>query len=119
MSKTYGLPIPFLESIPKLFRKDPDSGWTALSSKMDSILSTVVEEVLRLYSLKVPEQIPASLLEELGDYVAAGLKPWDSDTTRRKKIEAAVRGHKRRGSWVDDAKPKIDAIAGGDRKSVG
>jgi len=118
MSKNYGLPIPFIESILKLHRQNTDSGWTALSGKMDSILTEAVEEVLELYSLKVPERIPASLLEELGDYVAAGLKPWDSDTIRRKKIEAAVRGHKRRGSWTDDAKPKIDAISGGDSQIV-
>lgn len=119
MSKNYGLPIPFIEHVPDIFRQDADDSMTALADKMDTIMASVVAEILRLYDLKLPDQCPAGLLDELGYYVAAGILNTDTETIKREKIATAVQGHKVRGSWVNDAKPKVDAIAGGDSKIWG
>ncbi len=114
MSKNYGLPIPFIEHVPDIFRQDADDSMTALADKMDSIMGTVVAEILRLYDLKLPDQCPTGLLDELGHYLAAGILNTDTERIKREKIATAVQGHKVRGSWTFDAKPKVDTIAGGD-----
>jgi len=114
MSKNRGLPIPFIEHVPDIFRQDADDSMTALADKMDSIMTEVVAEILRLYDLKLPDQCPADLLDELGYYVAAGILNTDTAMIKRGKIATAVQGHKIRGGWINDAKPKIDTIVGGD-----
>ncbi len=109
-----GLPIPFVDYLPKIIRQDPDAKAIALAAKMDSIMLGVLEDVIGLNDLRDPARCPADLLVELGDMLAAGILPGDSELIRRRKIASAVQGHKLRGSWAYDAKPKVDAIAGGD-----
>ena len=58
------------------------------------------------------------LLDRIGYGFNAGINARDSDALKRKKIARAVSGHKQRGSFKLDAKPKIDAICGGDSKII-
>ncbi len=110
------LPIPASEYIPKLYQDDPL--FSVLAAKMDSSIATMCDDIAGLETLHQPERCPSGLLEEFGYWLAAGILSADGDRTKREKIATAVDGHKKRGSWTDDAKPKVDAIAGGDSSIV-
>jgi hypothetical protein len=106
------LPIPFKRYIPRLYWDDPNSD--ILADKADAHLEEWKLDICRLSWLYQPERCPSELLNELGAWMNAGIAPGDSDDSKRKKILTAVQGHKRRGSWTQDVKPKIDTVAGGD-----
>lgn len=106
------LPIPADRYIPAIYPRD--ALLTALADKMDEHIEGWRDDVIQLEWLHQPERCPSALLGELGYWLAAGLDSNDTDRQKREKIAAAVQGHKRRGSWADDAKPKVDAVAGGD-----
>lgn len=106
------LPIPFEQFIPRSFNRD--AKLLAFANKMDEILNGLRDDTLGLNTLINPFKIPAQLLDNLGYYLNAGINDQDTEHEKRIKIAGAVAGHKRRGSWNNDAKPKIDLIAGGD-----
>ena len=106
------LPLPTDRYIPKLYPRD--SLLAALTDKMDEHIEAWRDDAASLAWLHQPERCPADLLDELGYWLAAGLDDNDTDRQKREKIAMAVQGHKRRGSWSEDAKAKVDAIAGGD-----
>ena len=106
------LPIPFEKYVPKFYERD--TKLNAFTDKIDEILGYLKDETIDLNTLIDPMRIPAALLVNLGYYLNAGIISTDSETVRRIKVATAVQGHKRRGSFNLDAKPKIDAIAGGD-----
>ena len=98
--------------IPKFFERD--TKLLSFISTVDSILDELKLETISLNDLIDPMKIPSGLLDNLGYYLSAGLVSTDSETIKRQKIATAIQGHKRRGSFNLDAKPKIDAIAAGD-----
>lgn len=106
------LPIPFIDYVPSGYTRD--AKLTAFCDKIDSILTDLKDDTTGLNTFIDPMRIPANLISELGYLLNAGINPFDDETTRRKKVATAVAGHKKRGSFVYDAKPKIDIIAGGD-----
>ena len=106
------LPTPFEKFIPKIYRRD--SGLVAMSDKADTHISDWKADILRIASFIDPARIPNNLLVEVGDMLSAGIGAEDSDRIKREKIVNAVVGHKQRGLWVEDVKPKVDAVAGGD-----
>lgn len=114
------LPIPFENYVPKLLKDSlpNDAAGTALVNKADVHLQEWSNESLEIYYLKWPERCPSSLLEELGNYLAAGIFSFDSETTKRQKIYNAIDRHKRRGSWENDAKLIVDAICGNNSSLV-
>ena len=105
------LPTPLANFIPKTYRRD--AGLTALADKADTHMAEWKADILRIAALIDPARIPNNLLVEMGTLLAAGIVAEDSDRTKREKISNAIMGHKQRGLWEEDAKPKIDAIAGG------
>ena len=114
------LPIPFDEHIPKLYLKDGKR--TALGNKADSHLEAWQKDVLDIETFKDASRCPSGFLEELGYLLSAGIVLGDDERRKREKILEAIEGHKNRGLWIADAKPRIDGIAGGDSqiiKSVG
>ena len=104
------LPLPFENHIPYLLRENMDDKGQAFVDKVDSLIEEISQEVLEMYWFKVPYRAPADFLNELGAYINANITPTDSERTKRSKIENAVKGHKLRGTWEDDAKLRIDAI---------
>lgn len=111
------LPTPFKEFIPRAYWDDPLSD--VLAAKADEHVGEWRDDVLALAQLIDPARIPATLLDELGYTLNAGLFQADNERAKREKIRSAIQGHKKRGSWADDAKPKVDAIAGGDAQLYG
>lgn len=111
-------PIPIENFLPKIYRDNPDAAYLALAAKMNSILTAWETELLELYFLKVADRCPVLLLDELGNNFAAGLKQYDTETIKRKKIDGAVAQHKIRGLWLTDVKVKIDTITGYDAQLV-
>jgi hypothetical protein len=105
-------PVPFKDYIPRIYWDDPQTD--ALAAEIDADLTEWFDDIRDLERLRDPARIPASLIEELGDLLNAGLQSFNSDRIRREKVYTAIQGHKRRGSWELDAKTKVDAIAGGD-----
>ena len=105
------LPESFESFIPKFYTRD--AKLTAFADKMDSIIADLKSDTLGLNDLITPEKIPADLIVELGYLLNAGINEQDDERTRRQKVQGAVDGHKQRGSFSLDAKPKIDNIAGG------
>lgn len=108
------LPLPFESFVPKLIRENPTDDSTAMINAVQTYLELIRDEVLELCHLYDPARVPVSILDELGYMLNAGFQATDSERTRREKLAFAIQGHKRRGSWSQDAKPKIDAIVGGD-----
>lgn len=107
------LPIPFEDYVPQLLRENIDNKGQAFVDKVTSITEDIRDETLEVYYInKVVERVPETFLDELGYFLNAGLKNTDSDMTKRNKIVNAIQGHKNRGTWEGDAKPKIDAITG-------
>ena len=105
-------PTPSLNYFPKSYRDNPSDGITALSSALDYQINGLETEILQLAWLKQIEKCPSQFLDEFGYLFSAGLLNSDSDRTKRQKIKSAIMTQKRRGSWVDNAKPVIDAITG-------
>lgn len=111
------LPVPFKEFIPKIYHEDPLSD--ALAEKADETIERLFSSTDGISFLRDPARAPAVALEEFGLMLEAGFVPGDSDSIRRQKIATAVEGHKRRSTWMNDAKPKVDAVAGGDSQLFG
>ena len=106
------IPVDIDIYIPKFYRRD--AKLTAFILKVNSILADLKSDTLGLNTLIDPHRIPAALISELGYYLNAGIQDQDSEADRRYKVATAIQAHKRRGSFNDDAKPKIDLICGGD-----
>lgn len=107
----------FIEYIPKFFTHDEKL--QALVDKIDSLTQDVRKEIIDLETFIDPVRMPSFILNDMGDYLNAGLLPTDSDRTKRQKITNAVQSHKFRGTWKFDVKPTIDAIIGEDSKLSG
>lgn len=110
------LPIPFIDYIPVFYERD--SKLIAFSDKMDEYMNDLKSDTIGLNDLIDPVKMPVVVLDLWGDFLNAGINVFDTEATKRVKIATAVQSHRRRGSFVDDAKPKIDAIAGGDSQIV-
>lgn len=110
------LPIPFEKHIPSFFNRNKKL--TALSDKIDSDLQKWKEDIFNLNKMIDPPRIPEYLLNDIGNYLNAGLLNTDSSRTKHEKISTAVKGHKKRGLWNADAKLRIDSIAGGDSQII-
>lgn len=104
--------------MPKLNSDNPDAGYTALVAKLNAAFLAWNIELINLYYLKLPERCPATLLDELGDMVSAGLYQYDSERTKRSKIAIAVQSHKIRGTWTASVKPYIDSTTGYDARLI-
>lgn len=110
------LPTPFDNYAPSFFERD--AKLNAFCDKHDEILTSLKNETLGLNDIIDPVKCPAVILPYLGQFLNAGLFDQDSDKQKRIKIATAIQSHKKRGSFNFDAKPKIDAIAGGDSAIV-
>lgn len=102
--------------VPRFYKRD--SKLSAFTSKLNSIISDLKADTIGLNDLIDPMKIPSNLLSEVGYFLNAGINDEDSDLEKRYKIIYAVDGHKRRGSFNLDAKPKIDLICGGDSEII-
>jgi hypothetical protein len=110
------LPLPIENNIPKILKdslSESEDG-QALIDFLNNFIQELNQEILEMYFFKMPERIPNTLLNELGYMLNAGIKSFDSERTKRKKIATAVRSHIYRGTWNNDVKQRVDAIAGGD-----
>jgi phage tail-like protein len=110
------LPQPFEKYIPRFFKRD--SKLIAFSDKINEILDSIRYDTVGLNDIVDPVKCPAIILDELGYFLNAGIKAQDSEDQKRLKIATAIQGHKKRGTFKFDAKPKIDAIAGGDSQII-
>lgn len=97
--------------IPKIYERG--DSLLAFVSKIDSIVEDIKADIVNMSNFKIPEIMPSFMLDDVGEYLQAGINQHNDDRTKRQKISIAVLGHKRRGSFNYDAKPKIDIIAGG------
>lgn len=104
------LPLPFEKYVPTILKNNITVKGQALIDKVDTLLEVIKDEILEMYYFKDPVRTPNSFLEELGFWLNANLLNTDSDFNKRSKVKGAVRGHKNRGSWEDDAKIRIDSI---------
>lgn len=108
------LPIPFIDFIPRIYKDNTKDSTTALTDKVDTHLTEWLNDIIQLAWLKDPFKISSLYLDVLGNFLNAGFFATDTEAQKRNKIATAVQSHKLRGSFNLDAKPKIDAIAGGD-----
>ena len=111
-------PRPFLDFLPRIYRENPEAATIALANLVDAYLNETERELLEFCNIHNLARTPSLVLEEIGYQLNADLQPGDSDRLRRQKTSTAVQGHRRRGTWDQDAKPKIDAIVGGDSQLV-
>lgn len=111
------LPIPFQKYIPSFFNRDKKL--IALSDKINSDLLDWKKDILNLNTMIDPLRMPSFLLNEIGNYLSAGILNTDSGRTKRQKIKNAISTHKNRGTWLFDIKPTIDSMSGGDSQLFG
>lgn len=102
------------DKIPEIYKRIQQDSLDALVTKADEHITDWENDVKQIAWLLDPVRAPTKFLNELGNLVNAGILAGDSDSVKRSKIATAVESHRHRGSFVFDAKPKIDAIAGGD-----
>jgi hypothetical protein len=119
MAKYRGLPTPFIQNVLSSLRQASDPGMVALADKVDYWLSQVSVEIEGMLAIHRPEQAAFVVLQELGYMVGADIIFGDSEDEMRKKIYAAIAAQKNKSLWTEDAKPKVDLIAGGDSKLWG
>jgi len=106
------LPEDFLSYIPKFLKDNIDASGEALVTYMNDFTDEFYGYIRELYFFSDALRVPAIFLDELGYWLAAGIKQGDSEATKREKIYYAVMNHKKRGTWTADAKIRIDAITG-------
>lgn len=111
-------PRPVLDFLPRIYLENPEAATIALANLVDAYLNETERELLEFCNIHNLARTPSLVLEEIGYQLNADLQPGDSDRLRRQKTSTAVQGHRRRGTWDQDAKPKIDAIVGGDSQLV-
>lgn len=107
----------FDKYIPLFYNRD-----SKLQSFVDvhnSLINSVLTEIIDLSYLRDPARIPQAILKEVGNLLSAGILPSDSERTKRQKIYNAIQTHKYRGTWANDVKITIDSIVGGDSKLFG
>jgi hypothetical protein len=104
------LPYPSINFFPKLFANDVNA--IALAAKIDSYILVMKNDVIRIPRLYRADQANSLYLNELGYWLNANIKEFDSEEIKRKKIYNAIATHKVRGTWIYDCKIRIDNITG-------
>jgi hypothetical protein len=104
------LPVPFLDNIPRIHREYSDPTTIALCDKADLSIEDWLSDLKGLQLLLNPDQCPAQFLNQLGNFINAGIVETDTDQQKRQKIYYAIVTQKKRGEWISDAKIKIDTI---------
>lgn len=104
------LPQPFINYIPKFFRRD--TKLLSLANKADEHLDQWREDVLNLNTIIDPLRMPSNILDDVGDYLSAGILNIDTDRIKRQKIWNAIESHRLRGTFQFDVKPTLDIITG-------
>lgn len=105
------LPVPFRESLPRVFQDDADEVRDALCDKVDGILEGLKSDVQDIQRLADPGAAPSEGLAAFGEMLAAGIGTADAEPVKREKISGAVAGHKVRYTWAV-VKSRIDFISG-------
>lgn len=110
------LPTPFVNYIPKYLNRD--TALLALATKIDEHLALWRSDVLDLNTIIDPVRMPEAILDDVGEYLSAGIVNQDSERIKRQKIWDAISSHRLRGTWQFDVKLVVDRIAGGDAQLV-
>lgn len=110
------LPTPFVNYIPKYFNRD--AALVALATKIDEHLALWRADALDLNTIIDPVRMPVAILDDVGEYLSAGIVNQDSERIKRQKIWDAISSHRLRGTWQFDVKLVVDRIAGGDAQLV-
>lgn len=100
----------FINYIPKFFNRDEKL--TAFTDKHDSLIDETKQDIINFQNFRDP--VRTAFIEDMALFLNADILNTDSNRIKREKVSKAIQGHKQRGLWEADAKPKIDAIAGGD-----
>lgn len=106
------LPLPIENYIPKLLTDNIDDRGQAFIDKINSLIINILDDIMEMQYFKLPERCPSVFIDELGYLLNAGIINTDTDRIKRNKIKNAVRSHRNRGLWQDDAKLRIDNITG-------
>lgn len=104
------IPSSSIKYFPKLYQEDTKA--IALAAFLDKYIDYWKDDVKNIKRLIRPDECPATLLDELGYFVNAGIQNIDSETAKREKIYGAIEGHKYRSTFIYDVKIKIDSITG-------
>ena len=104
------LPRPFVNYIPTFLNRNDTL--LALANKIDEHLDEWQQDVLDLNTIIDPARMPVSILDDVGQYLTAGILSSDSERVKREKIWNAIQSHQLRGTFQFDIKPTIDTITG-------
>lgn len=105
------LPVPSSEYFPKLYRDANSLEFVALTNKLDSIYCGMATDVKNLRRLRRIEMLTRPFIDAYGHQVSANILPADSDRQAASKAYYATRSWGNRGTWLNDAKAKVDAVA--------
>jgi hypothetical protein len=104
------IPKSIIKYFPRLFQADGKA--VNLANKIDADLTAWKHDLLMLKYILRPDETPAWALDELGVLLNAGIKQYDSEKEKRRRIHDAIETHKLNGTWIDDAKKRIEGITG-------
>jgi hypothetical protein len=79
---------------------------------MDRLMVGWKNDVISMGNNFNPVKAKSVVLDEIGFHVSAGILASDTEDQKRKKIESAVRNHRKEGEWLITIKPRIDLITG-------
>ena len=108
------IPSDIIKHFPKIYQDKGEASMTALASALNTQISGLTDDVFGIGLILNPIRCPSVILDELGYMFAAGILPFDSEDTKRKKIYYAVQNHRNRTLFNDDVKIIIDTYVGGD-----
>lgn len=114
-----GLPVPSKAYFPRIFQDANDPSFVAMTAKMDSIFTGLCSDVRNYRRHQRIEMAPRGIVEAFGHQVSANIFPQDSDAIAVQKAYYATRLYGNRGTWLQDCKIKIDAVAGGNSVLLG
>lgn len=98
--------------IPKIYLDNLDNAMQALINVLQADIDDLENELQNLLYMHDAVRCPELLLNYLGYFVNASIRKEDTELQKRKKIKYAIQSHKKRGTWNDDAKIRIDIITG-------
>ena len=110
------LPIPSIDYFPSALRNDEEI--IALTDFLDAEYMRWFNDSSNLDELHDPARAPAICLNAFGDWLEAGIKEKDNDSTKRSKIANAIQNTRFLSTWFYSAKPLIDSIVGGNSEII-
>lgn len=105
------LPIPTAQYFERIYRDAGAPEFIALTDKLDEVFTGIEDDLKNFRRLRRIEMLTRPFIDAYGHQVSANILAADTDRQAASKAYYATRSWGSRGTWINDAKQKIDAVA--------